>query len=350
VDGAEVEVLEPDADAEGFEFLTELEEEIVGIQEIPSTQLFYPDLVQRNDMFREMLEAIPLASQKNVKQQRDLRRLVEQCMLLRNEAVSYAATGEPSGRLNTSFQTVLDLLAAAPPALSRPILDVKRTLYMDHSEEGDDPREVPGTVEIQYLHDVVEQSMDFMERELGAAGAPDAMPPWFVGWERYFKQYMRTWLNSSEGDATVFKEDKEFFRIGFAGSLEDETDGLRVLGPTKRSNDIILQVPPSGLTKIGPSLMKALGARSTRLKERDARRIEQQRHRLVARDQAGRGEIDKGEHALQCEGPAGFLPHHLIEPAGQPWAHPLGPQPNFPRIAGANHLAQRHPPGCHHHR
>ena len=274
-DGAQPEPEpEADADAEGFEFLAELEEEIVGIQEIPSTQLFYPDLVQRNDMFREMLEAIPLASQKNVKQQRDLRRLVEQCMLLRNEAVSYAATGEPSGKLSTSFQTILDLLAAAPPALSRPILDVKRTLYMDHSEEGSDPKVVAGKVEIQYIHDVVEQSMDFMERELGAAGAPDAMPPWFVGWERYFKQYMRTWLNSSEGDATVFKDDKEFFRIGFAGSLEDETDGLRVLGPTKRGADIILQVPPSGLNKVGPSLMKALGARSTRLKERDARRIE----------------------------------------------------------------------------
>jgi len=290
VEGAVEAEPEPEPDAEEFEFLAELEEEIVGMKEIPSTQLFYPDIVQRNDMFREMLEAIPLASQKNVKQQRDLRLLVEQCMLLRNEAVSYAFTGEPNGKLSTSFQTILELLDAAPPALSRPIMDVKRTLYMDHSEEGDDPKEVPGKLEIKYIHDVLVESMDFMERELGAAaGAPEAMPPWFVGWERYFKQYMRTWLNSADG--TVFKEDKEFLRAEFKGSLvredpiketedgrertlEKETDGLGVLGPTKSGRDIILQVPPSGITKVGLSLMKGLGARSTRLKERDARRIE----------------------------------------------------------------------------
>lgn len=266
---------EPEPEADGFEFMGELEEEIVGIQEIPSTQLFYPDIVQRNDMFREMLEAIPLASQKNVKQQRDLRRLVEQCMLLRNEAVAYANTGEPSGKLPTSFQTILELLEVAPPALSRPILDVKRTLYMDHSEEGDDPSEVVGTVEIKYLHDVIVGSMDFMERELGAStGAPDAMPPWFVGWERYFKQYMRTWLDAGENKSTVFKGDKEFLRAEFTGSMEKDTDGLGVLGPTKSGLKTILQVPPSGLTKVGPSLMKGLGPRSTRLKERDARRIE----------------------------------------------------------------------------
>jgi hypothetical protein len=272
VDGA-IEEAQEEPDAEGFEFLEELEEEIVGIQETPSTQLFYPDIVQRNDMFREMLEAIPLASQKNVKQQRDLRRLVEQCILLRNEAVSYSGTGEPNGKLSTSFQTILDLLKS-PPALSRPIMDVKRTLYMDHSKDGNDPREVPGTVEIKYIHDVIEESMDFMEREIGAPGAPDAMAPWFVGWERYFKEYMRTWLDSGEGDSVVFKEDKEFLRASFSGNLEKETDGLIVLGPTRDGRDIILQVPPSGLGKVGPSLMKGLGPRSTRLKERDARRIE----------------------------------------------------------------------------
>ena len=275
VDGAEEEAAPVDEDNEGFEFLAELEEEIVGIQEIPSTQLFYPDNVQRNDMFREMLEAIPMASQKNVKQQRDLRRLVEQCMLLRNEAVAYAATGEPSGKLTTSFQTILELLDAAPPALSRPIMDVKRTLYMDHSSEGDDPEELPGTVELKYLQDVIVEATDFLERELGAAaGAPDALPAWFVGWERYFKQYMRTWLDSVDGTRLVFKEDKEFIRAEFSDGMEAVTDGLRVLGPTMEGRKLILQVPPSGLAKVPLSLLKGLGPRATRLKERDARRIE----------------------------------------------------------------------------
>jgi hypothetical protein len=280
---AEAEAEATAAEEEGFEFLEELEEEIKGIQETPSTQLFYPDIVQRNDMFRSFLEALPLPSQKNPKQQRDVRRIVELCMLLRNEAVSYAVSGEPDGRLRTSFETIGELLNAATVALSRPVLDVKRTLYMDHSRDADeipDPTEIPGRkLEVQYLEDIVRDSTEFAEGELsgiqGQALDAEALPAWYTGWERFYKQYLRTWSDDgSVGERIVFGGDKEFLRADFTDGLDPDTDALAVLGPTMSGKDIIRQVPPAGLTQVAMSVMKGLGPRATRIKEREARRIE----------------------------------------------------------------------------
>lgn len=284
---AEAEAEAPAEDEEGFEFLEELEEEIKGIQETPATHLFYPDIVQRNDMFRSFLEALPLPSQKNPKQQRDVRRIVELCMMLRNEAVSYAPTGEPVGRLTTSFQTIVELLEVAPPALSRPVLDVKRTLFMDHSAEhsaengADDPTELPGRkLELQYMEDVVRESTEFIEGELagiqGQALAADALPSWYTGWERYYKQHFHAWTEDGDigGERVTFRGDKEFLRADFADGLEAATDALGVLGPTTQGKNLIRQVPPAGVTQLAVSVMKALGPRATRIKEKEARRIE----------------------------------------------------------------------------
>jgi hypothetical protein len=279
----EAEEEEAEAEVDEFEFLGELEEEIKGIQERPSTELFYPDIIQRNDMFKNLLEALPVASQKNVKRQRDIRRFVELCMLLRNEIVSYAKTGEPDGRIPTSFQTIFDLLEKAPPALSRPVLDVKRSLYMDHSKEKEDRihdiTEIPGrNVEVRYLEDVLNDSNAFLDGEMGGiqgqAVITNALPSWYISWERFFKQYQRQWLNDAEGERLNFKADKEFIRAEFTDGIDPLTDGLTVLGPTKDGKKLIRQVPPAGLTQLRVSLLKGLGPRETRIKSNDARRIE----------------------------------------------------------------------------
>ena len=74
----------------------EIDEEVdVGLVERPSTQRIYPDIVQRNDMFQNLLDMVNIHSQKSPSVQRDIRRLVEQLLLLRNELVKYSRTGEP---------------------------------------------------------------------------------------------------------------------------------------------------------------------------------------------------------------------------------------------------------------
>ena len=83
------EAAEP-VEEEEFDIFGNIDQEIEepkGLIERPATQRVYPDIVQRNDMFQNLLETLDVASQKNVKRQRDIRQLVEQMLLLRNEVV-----------------------------------------------------------------------------------------------------------------------------------------------------------------------------------------------------------------------------------------------------------------------
>ena len=279
----DLEEVAEEAETDEFEYMEELEEEIKGIQERSSSELFYPDIIQRNDMFKNLLEVLPIPSQKNPQRQREIRRLVELCILLRNEVVSYSPNGEPNGRPTTSFQTIYELLDKAPPSLSRPILDVKRTLFMDHSpdndEEGSDPTEIPGRkVDLRYLEDVLNESNAFLNAEMGGIQGQvvgnNALPAWYISWERFFNQFLRQWVGGAEGERINFKADKEFLRAGFIDGIAKETDGLTVLGPTTDGKALIRQIPPAGLSQLNLSLMKGLGPRETRFKSNAAGRIE----------------------------------------------------------------------------
>jgi hypothetical protein len=216
---AEEEVAaEEAAEEDFFEDIQLEEEESPGLIERPVTQRTYPDRVQRDEMFRNMLEALSISEQKSPLRQKELRQFVEQCMLLRNEVVTYDSAGEPSGSMLTSFQTIGELLLRGDIPLARPVLEANRTLYLDKVEDEDNPTEIPGVaVNIEYLQDNVDQSNQFLATQLaGASGmlaTADSLPNWYQSWETFFRTYMRPW--TSQGgpeETTVFGGTKEFFR------------------------------------------------------------------------------------------------------------------------------------------
>ena len=226
---------EEEVDQDIFEDVEVEEEEedfTVGLVERAPADRTYPDRVQRDEMFRSMLEALPIAEQKSPVRQKGIRQFVEQAMLLRNEVVTYDATGEPSGSISTSFQTIRELLEQGDIPLARPVLEAIRTLYLDKVEGEFNPREIPGVaVNIQYLQENVDQSNHFLETQIaGAAGllaTPGSLPNWYQGWETFFKTYMQPW--TSEGgpeETTVFGGAKEFFRAPTPDGTEISAAGL----------------------------------------------------------------------------------------------------------------------------
>jgi len=228
-----VEEVEEEAPPENTFGEIEVEEEPeLGLVERPVTQRTYPDRVQRDEMFRNMLEALPITEQRNPLRQKEIRQFVEQCMLLRNEAVSYDATGEPSGNIPTSFGTIGELLRMGDIPLARPVLEANRTLYLDKIEDDENPLQIPGVaVNIQYLQDNVDQSNEFLATQMagtsGMMATVDALPNWYQSWEAFFKSYMRPW--TSQGGAeetTVFRGTKEFFRAPTPDGTELSAAGL----------------------------------------------------------------------------------------------------------------------------
>ena len=224
------EVIEENA-FEDIQFEEE-EEEPLGLIERAVTERTYPDRVQRDEMFRNMLEVLSINEQKNPLRQKELRQFVEQCMLLRNEVVKYDFAGEPSGSISTSFQTIGELLIRGDIPLARPVLEANRTLYLDKVEGEENPNEIPGVaVNIQYMQDNVDDSNQFLATQIaGAAGilaTADALPNWYQGWETFFRTYMQPWTSKGgPEETTVFGGTKEFFRAPTPNGTELSAAGL----------------------------------------------------------------------------------------------------------------------------
>jgi hypothetical protein len=205
---------------------------LIGLVERPAIERTYPDRVQRDEMFRNILEDMSLSDQKSLQRQKEVRQFVEQCMLLRNEVVTYDPTGEPSGMLSTSFQTIRELLEQGDIPLARPVLEANRTLYLDKIKGEENPTEIPGVaVNIQYLQDNVNDSNRFLNTQLaGSSGllvAQDSLPNWYQGWEEFFQRFMQPWTSKGgPEETTVFGGTKEFFRAPAPDGTELGAAGL----------------------------------------------------------------------------------------------------------------------------
>lgn len=274
---AEAAAAEAQENSDEFELIEEIETEMKGLQEIPSTRRYYPDAVQREELFKDMLQALDLPSQKNPKNQKAIRKIVELCMLLRNEVTRYSAAAEPIGSRSTSFQTIGELLRAVDVPLARPLLQAKRTLYLEHQDEND-PIELPGkAVDIRYLADVLKESEEFLNSQFGGTTAIDSLPPTFLKLEHYFQRFCSLSIPdlAAGGEAITFMGDKEFLRAPGPTDLKEKlTDGLLLLPRNEKGK--VVPATADYVGKVSFSLMKGLGPRSTRLRPKDpeGRRIE----------------------------------------------------------------------------
>ena len=280
VNNAPEEVVEEDLFGNIEEAAPPEEEKTVfsGLVERPATQRIYPDIVQRNEMFQNLLEMLEPSAQKNVKKQREIRQLVEQFLLLRNEVVKYSRTGEPvDPPIATSVQTIAELMEKIDIPLARPVLDAKRSVYLERLKDEENPDELPEVdIDVNYLQDVIEASNEFLDTQLGGTTGQlvteKALPQWYSSWESFFKRFMRSWTSESgTGESITFRGDKEFLRAPVPSGETDES-GSFTLSPTadgmiKMGKDIYSTT--SSIGKVSMSLMKGIGPRYLRVKEKE---------------------------------------------------------------------------------
>ena len=255
------------------------------IKEVPSSQRVYSDAIQRNDMLQEMVSFLDKTSQKNPERHKQIRTVVEQCMLLRNTIIEYNKSGEPIGSFNTSLLTVADLVATNAVPLSRPVLKANRVLYLDHTPEslektdqGDpptDPTEVPDAdVVIRYLDEVVNETVEYMKTQLGGISSaplsPDTLPEWYLSWDTLNRVFHSTWTVSGDERPVPFTKDTEFLRYPVIDTESPFVDGLPSLDASAK-----VLITADQVTKIRMSLLRGLGPRMGRLKEKEPpRRVE----------------------------------------------------------------------------
>lgn len=279
-----VEAAAAEEEGLGFELLEEIEIPTFDIiQEVPSSQRIYSDIVQKNDMLGDLIKGLDPVQQKNLRRVKVLRRLVENMVQLRNDISSYSASGSASVK-EVAIQNLADLLEKTEFPLAKQVLAVARSLYLDHSEEGLLARKEGGSsdtldsgnpfIQINYLQDAVEDGMKYMNaqmasgnrEEVGGLQTTRSIPRWFRVWQGYFHEYYKVFPSFTQGDMQSTKVDKDFFRAYPPAPKDEEPTlpGLPVLG-AKSEKTIITD---SDIAKVYMSYVRTLGPRLARIGEK----------------------------------------------------------------------------------
>ena len=250
-----------------------VEAPIIGeIREIESALRNYPDNVQRSDMLQDLISKLDLKAQKNPKRISDIRKLTELCLLLRNQLVEYEKNGIPKGMKSTSFDTILDLVTNPNNDFSIPVLDVKRVLYLDEykGDGSSDLNILPRDYNEQINKEISYAKTQFVGNQVVV---PDMLPNWYIGWDKYNKDYFISWNTNVKDNLYKFNKDKEFFRIPFPEDIDEKlVDGLPIVGFDTIKGEII----PVTLEQVGSilfSVIRGLKGRYKKIKE-DNRLIE----------------------------------------------------------------------------
>ena len=242
------------------------EEETFGIQLLSEEERTYPDALQRNEMIRDLLELLDVNIRKMPRRQKEIRQLSEQMILLRNEIVKYNSNGDPDGVRTTSFQTLGELLTKSDIPIARPVLDVKKNLFV--AKDPRDPTQFKPAHGLQ-IDDQVKTIIDengYLNTNLGVAAtdkyAAGTLPAWYITWQGIFQKYMRAFIkgDSSLGAPIVFAGNKEFFRHPLPKTAAVLAPGLRADPESKKYTNSYL------VKDVRASIMKGLGSRETRMK------------------------------------------------------------------------------------
>ncbi len=261
------------------------------LEEVETAARTYPDIFQRSEMLAQLIRRLPLSQQRDPIKLQEIRRFVELMLFLRNDVVRYGVTGDPVGKKATSITTLAELVQRPDVTMSRKVADIKKVLYLDHSnaidaETGeaqpiDDP--APGDLEdglyADYLYDVIARGETLTEAaEMGGGdqGQPGtAMPKFFLDMERFRQQIQQPFI--FEGAGIPVEKDEEVFRREIPSSDDSELNALSTTLPSVQKGKggikyLALTNPPN-ITQIPFALTRVLKQRSSRFLNGESTRV-----------------------------------------------------------------------------
>ena len=250
------DVVPESAFALGEEIELPMEDEL---KEISTANRIYPDTFQRSEMLSQLIRLLPEPQQRNPVKLQEIRRLVERMMYLRNEAVEYGVAGEPRGERATSVATLADLAARSPP-MGRPIVSMKKVLYLSHTQNPKDDPQDGGLEEEElaavYLSDVI-KTVETLEGDYVKGGegvattVQGAVPVFYTHMDTVRKLDTPYRMKTGASGATAAAaEDKEVFRL--------EPPGEDAKVPSMASGSATI---PPAITSVSSSLVRILKER-----------------------------------------------------------------------------------------
>lgn len=225
------------------------------IRERKPEEVIYDDLEQKND-FIEAEKAVLKPSQRtNARLLLQIRRLMENCLQLRNDIIEYKESGQVS-RKPVAYETLANLLEETSFPLAKKVLGVYKTLYVDHSpdavkakkEEREETidfegKTEDGTLDIQYLEDAVNGGIDFLNTEFGRTTevgklATQERPRLYQIFQTFYDQYYSVLgpIDIISPEVKTTEYDTDFFRIN---PMNDGNPSLRGLDNAGEATDFV---------------------------------------------------------------------------------------------------------------
>jgi len=203
------EAMSPEEVVEEVEFEEYELPDLAHVETIQAEERIYPELSQKSDLKADLLSYLDFTSQKNPKNIKKIRAIVELFSSLKNSVIKRRIDGSVEGEEQISLQTLNDILSNRNVPIVRPVLDTKRIIMSElPSEVSKDLDQVL----IRNLGDIIEKSNEYLNSLGDIAATEDGvgMPRWFQVLNSYFQKYPLGDSYSSTGYS--FKEDAEYFR------------------------------------------------------------------------------------------------------------------------------------------
>lgn len=231
------------------------------IEEISTANRIYTDAFQRSEMLSQLIRLLPPYQRRDPIKLQEVRRNVEQMLLLRNKVVQYNVIGDPGGMKATSMNTLAELINKPDVSMSRKVVTMKKVLYLDHSKEPEeDP--IPGNLEEglygDYLGDVLKRASVLESSTEGEGIVTPGMPKFFLDMEKYRQQIQTPFLL----DGIPVENDEEVFRNEIPSS-EPSLNALATSGGPIKGSLPRLTNPPN-IEQISFAITRLLKGRWSR--------------------------------------------------------------------------------------
>ena len=127
------------------------------IEEVPSAERFYPDSIQRQEMYNDFVMDLTPDKQKNIKALREVSQHTEYLLALKQSTVVLNVANRPIGIQKSTFEILRDVtdeVSTSYIPACIPIYDVKKILYLDKRELSPNPSLIfKSTMDVEYADD-----------------------------------------------------------------------------------------------------------------------------------------------------------------------------------------------------
>jgi hypothetical protein len=202
-------------------------------KEAKTSEKTYTDTIQKADAMSDFLNLLDPVAQKDPKQVRAVRILVETLFNLKQQTVEYNEDGSVKGEQKVSVNLLKDLLSSTNVPISRPVLDIALRIFLKDDEKSE--FQLNESNEFFKADNIIDTIEKFTAVNVNpVVSAADSTNIFRTGQKNFVKQFETVWKpNGLAPPLFHTRKDSEFFRH----KIPDLNETIHALTASKPAKD-----------------------------------------------------------------------------------------------------------------